>query len=353
MVQVTNEQLIELRDSNNLTTGETYEITDYSGPTTVIMKAVDSKTFADESTTTRPNIDIHYDLDSGKIDYMKDTLRRIEGYFDWADNIGGECSDIYFENAELLSVTNSSNVICERIVGEGSSVTNSSYITLGDGCTVTISGSDHISVDANSTATITGCNEITLGSRNNVSLNKRDGLAVADDNASMTFSSNTCIVGSRNKSVTLNGVSNVIDSQNVDVSVQGDLNNVTENRYVTISGAFNKVKKTQLTGLTNSTGNTVEYAASVDMTNIADNYVATQDIEITNRPPFVSYVSANGSKVKKVTNIVDTINMQSDNTASVLLIDQQMFWNETGTSGAKGNIKYEIVDGVWTPVQVW
>ena len=351
MVQVTNEQLIELRDSNNLTTGETYEITDYSGPTTVIMKALDSKTFADESTTTRPNIDIHYDLDSGKIDYMKDTLRRIEGYFDWADNIGGECSDIYFENAELLSVTNSSNVICERIV-QASTVTNSSYIILGDGCSATISGSDHITVDSESTVTITGSNEITVGSRNTISINKKDGISIADDNFDMTFDSNTCIVGSGNNGVSLSGTSNTVSSKNIDVSITGDLNEVGDSRYVTIGGTFNKINKTQLTGLTNSTGNTVEYAASVDMTNIADNYVATQDIEITNRPPFVSYVSANGSKVKKVTNIVDTINMQSDNTASVLLIDQQMFWNETGTSGAKGNIKYEIIDGQWTPIQI-
>lgn len=352
MVQVTNEQLIELRDSNNLTTGETYEITDYSGPTTVIMKALDSKTFADESTTTRPNIDIHYDLDSGKIDYMKDTLRRIEGYFDWADNIGGECSDIYFENAELLSVTNSSNVICERIVGEGSSVTNSSYITLGDGCTVTISGSDHISVDANSTATITGCNEITLGSRNNVSLNKRDGLAVADDNASMTFSSNTCIVGSRNKSVTLNGVSNVLQSNNIDIQIIGDLNDVVESRYVSIGGAFNKIKKTTLTGLTNSTGNTVELSSSIDMTNIADNYVATQDLELLNRPSYVSYTSTKGSRVKKVKNIVEPINMQADCEGRILIVDQSKFYQETSSEGTKGNVKYTIVDGIWTPVQV-
>jgi hypothetical protein len=43
--------------------------------------------------------------------------------------------------------------------------------------------------------------------------------------------------------------------------------------------------------------------------------------------------------------------MQSDNNASVLLIDRQMFWNESGTSGTKGDIKYEILNGVWTPIQ--
>ncbi len=351
MIQITNEGLRELRDSNNLTPEETYQITDYGGSTTVIMRAVDTKTFYDESTTTNPNIDIHYDLDDEKIDYMKDSLRRIEGYFDWKNNVSGECSDIYFENAELLSVSNSSNVYCERIV-QASTVTNSSYIILGDGCSATISGSDHITVDSESTVTITGSNEITVGSRNTISINKKDGISIADDNFDMTFDSNTCIVGSCNNGVSLSGTSNTVSSKNIDVSITGDLNEVGDSRYVTIGGTFNKINKTQLTGLTNSTGNTVEYAASVDMTNIADNYVATQDIEITNRPPFVSYVSANGSKVKKVTNIVDTINMQSDNNASVLLIDQQMFWNESGTSGSKGNIKYEIVNGVWTPIQI-
>lgn len=351
MIQITNEGLRELRDSNNLTPEETYQITDYGGSTTVIMRAMDTNSFYDESTSTLPNISIHYNLDDDKIDYMKDGLRRIEGYFDWKDNITGECSDIYFENAELLSVSNSSNVYCERMV-QTSTVTDCSYIILGDGCTATISGSDHITVDSESVVNITGSNEITVGSRNTISINKKNGISIADDNFDMTFGSNTCIVGSGNNGVSLSGTSNTVSSKNIDVSITGDLNEVGDSRYVVIGGTFNKINKTQLTGLTNSVGNTVEYAASVDMTNISDNYVATQDLEITNKPPFVSYVSVNGSKVKKVTNIVDKINMQSDNTASVLLIDQQMFWNETGTSGAKGNIKYEIVDGVWTPIQI-
>lgn len=351
MIQITNEGLRELRDSGNLIPEETYQITDYGGPTTVIMRALDTKTFYDESTTTNPDIYIHYDLDSERIDYMKDTQRRIEGYFDWKDNVtGGDCYDIYFENAELLSVTNSSNVYCESVV-QTSTITGSSYIILGDGCSATITNSDHISVDSESTVTITSSNEITVGSRDKITINEKNGISIADDNFDMTFGSSTCIVGSGNNGVSLSGTSNIVSSKNIDVSITGDLNEVGDSRYLTIGGTFNKINKTQLTGLTDSVGNTVEYASSVDMTNIADNYVATQDIEIKNRPPFVSYVSANGSKVKKVTNIVDTINMQSDNNASVLLIDRQMFWNESGTSGTKGDIKYEILNGVWTQIQ--
>ena len=350
MIQITTEGLRELRDSGNLTPEETYQITDYGGSTTVIMRALDNKTFYDESTTTNPDIYLHYDLDSERIDYMKDTQRRIEGYFDWKDNVTGECSDIYFENSELLSVSNSSNVYCENVV-KTSTVTKSSYIILGDGCSATISDSDHITVDSESTVTVTGSNEITVGSRNTISINKKDGISIADDNLDMTFDSDTCIVGSGNKSVTLNGVSNVIDSHNVEVSVQGDLNNVTENRYVTIGGAFNNVKKTQLSSLTNAVGNTLEISDRIDVNATHDNYVSTSRLELTNATSLLGYVSIKGSQTKAVTNLVEPINLQSDCEGRILMVDQSKFYQETGSEGTKGDVKYTIVDGRWTQIQ--
>lgn len=350
MIQITTEGLRELRDSGNLTPEETYQITDYGGSTTVIMRALDNKTFYDESTTTNPDIYIHYDLDSERIDYMKDTQRRIEGYFDWKDNVTGKCSDIYFENAELLSVSNSSNVYCESVV-QTSNITGSSYIILGDGCSATISDSDHITVDSESTVTVTGSNEITVGSRNTISINKKDGISIADDNFDMTFDSNTCIVGSGNKSVTLNGVSNVIDSHNVDVSVQGDLNNVTENRYVTIGGAFNNVKKTQLSSLTNAVGNTLEISDRIDVNATHDNYVSTSGLKLTNATSLLGYVSIKGSQTKAVTNLVEPINLQSDCEGRILMVDQSKFYQETGSEGTKGNMKYTIIGGRWTQIQ--
>lgn len=350
MIQITTEGLRELRDSGNLTHEETYQITDYGGSTTVIMRALDNKTFYDESTTTNPDIYLHYDLDAERIDYMKDTQRRIEGYFDWKDNITGKCSDIYFENAELLSVSNSSNVYCESVV-KTSTVTKSSYIILGDGCSATISDSDHITVDSKSTVTVTGSNEITVGSRNTISINEKDGISIADDNLDMTFGSDTCIVGSSNKSVTLNGVSNVIDSHNVYVSVQGDLNKVTENRYVTIGGAFNNVKKTQLSSLTNAVGNTLEISDRIDVNATHDNYVSTSGLELTNATSLLGYVSIKGSQTKAVTNLVEPINLQSDCEGRILMVDQSKFYQETGSEGTKGNVKYTIVDGRWEQIQ--
>lgn len=351
MIQITNEGLRELRDSNNLTPEETYQITDYGGSTTVIMRAMDTKTFYDESISTLPNISIHYNLDDDKIDYMKDGLRRIEGYFDWKDNITGECSDIYFENAELLSVSNSSNVYCERMV-QTSTITDCSYIILGDGCTATISGSDHITVDSESVVNITGSNEITVGSRNTISINKKNGISIADDNFDMTFGSNTCIVGSGNNGVSLSGTSNTVSSKNIDVSITGDLNEVGDSRYVVIGGTFNKVKKTQLSSLTNAVGNTLEISDRIDVTATHDNYISTSGLELTGAPSLLGYVSLKGSPTKAVTNLVEPINLQSDCEGRILVVDQSKFYQETGNEGTKGNVKYTIVDGQWIPVQV-
>src|SRR5574344_1864702 len=135
MTEITNNELKELRDNNNLVVGEVYHISDYSGSINIYMTAENQNTLADKSTTDDPNIEIHYNLDSGVVDYMKDTSRKIEGYFDWTNNIEGTVSNIYFENAKNLKVTESSNVVCENSVGVGS-VINSSNITIGDESTV-------------------------------------------------------------------------------------------------------------------------------------------------------------------------------------------------------------------------
>ena len=132
MTNITNNELKDLRDNGNLVTDEIYKVTDYSGGLNIYMTANSVNTLADKSTTDDPNIEIHYDLDQAKIDYMKDTVRRIEGYFDWSNNIEGTVSDIYFENANGLKVTESSNVVCENSVGVGSIVINSSNIIIGD-----------------------------------------------------------------------------------------------------------------------------------------------------------------------------------------------------------------------------
>ena len=112
MTNITNNELKDLRDNGNLVTGEVYHISDYSGSINIYMTANSVNTLADKSTTDDPNIEIHYNLDQAKIDYMKDVQRRIEGYFDWTSNVEGIVSDVYFENANGLKVTESSNVLC-------------------------------------------------------------------------------------------------------------------------------------------------------------------------------------------------------------------------------------------------
>ena len=64
MTNITNNELKELRDNNNLVVGEIYHITDYSGSINIYMTAENQNTLADKSTTDDPNIEIHYDIDS-------------------------------------------------------------------------------------------------------------------------------------------------------------------------------------------------------------------------------------------------------------------------------------------------
>ena len=350
MTNITNNELKDLRDNGNLVTGEVYHISDYSGSINIYMTANSVNTLADKSTTDDPNIEIHYDLDQAKIDYMKDTVRRIEGYFDWTSNVEGTVSDIYFENANGLKVTESSNVVCENSVGVGSTVINSSNITIDDGATVSISGSSDIVVGGNSTVTISGSNSVTVGERNTLTITDTTAVSIYDENENVTFG-NYNKIGSRNRGVEITGQNNVIESNNYNLNIEGDLNEISESRFVEIFGHFNNVEKTDLTKLNSSVGNKVFDSSSVDVINTNNNVVATRDIIIQGKPAFLEYKSKLNSDVKVVKNLIEKVNMQSDNQGRTLVIDEQKFYQETGASGTKSDVQYDLVNGVWTEVK--
>ena len=349
MTNITNNELKDLRDNGNLVVGEVYKLTDYSGSINIYMTANSVNTLADKSTTDDPNIEIHYDLDQAKIDYMKDTVRRIEGYFDWSNNIEGTVSDIYFENANGLKVTESSNVLCENSVGS-SSVINSSNIIIGDGATVSISGSSNVVVGGNSTVTISGSNSVTIGERNTLTMTDTTAVSVADENENLSLG-NYSKIGSRNKSVEITGENNVVESDNYNLNVEGDLNEISKTRFVEIFGSFNDVERTDLTKLNSSVGNKVFDSSSIDIVNVNNNVVATRDIIIQNKPAFLEYKSKLNSDVKVVKNLIEKVNMQSDNQGRTLVIDEQKFYGETGASGTKSDMQYELVNNIWTEVK--
>lgn len=347
MTEITNNELKDLRDNGNLVVGEIYKITDYSGSINIYMTANSVNTLADKSTTDDPNIEIHYDLDQAKIDYMKDTVRRIEGYFDWTSNVEGIVSDIYFENANGLKVTESSNVVCENSVGSGSTVINSSNIIIGDGATVQISGSSNVVVGSSSNVNISGSNSVTVGNRNTLTLTDTTAISVYDDNENVTLG-NYNKIGSRNKGVEIAGQNNVIKSDNYSINIEGDFNEIDSSRFVEIFSSFNDVERTDLTKLTTAVGNKVFDSSSIDIVNTNNNVVNVRNIIIQGKPAFLEYKSKLNSDVKVVKNLIEKVNMQSDNQGRTLVIDQQKFYGESGISGTKSDKKYEIVDGNWT-----
>ena len=350
MTEITNNELKNLRDSNGLVTGEVYHITDYSGSINIYMTANSVNTLADKSTTDDPNIEIHYDVDSGVVDYMKDTSRKIEGYFDWTNNIEGTVSNIFFENANGLKVTESSDVICENSVGSGSLVINSSNITISDGATVQISGSSDVVVGGSSTVTISGSNNITIGKRNVLTIADTTAISVYDDNENLSLG-NYSKIGSRNRGVEITGENNTIKSDNYNLNVEGDLNEIDSSSFVEIFGSFNEIEKTDLTKLTTSVGNKVFNSSSIDIVNTNNNVVAVRNIIIQGKPAFLQYGSKPNSEIKVVKNLIEPVNMQADNEARTLIIDQQKFFGETGATGTKSDMQYDLVGGIWTEVK--
>lgn len=350
MTEITNNELKDLRDNGNLVTDEIYKVTDYSGSLNIYMTAENQNTLADKSTTDDPNIEIHYNLDQAKIDYMKDVSRKIEGYFDWSNNIEGTVSNIYFENANGLKVTESSDVVCENSVGSGSLVINSSNITIGDESTVQISNSSNVVVGSSSNVNISGSKSVTVGERNTLTITDTTAISVFDDNENLSLG-NYSKIGSRNRNIEIVGENNNIKSDNYNLNVEGDLNEVSESRFVEIFGSFNNVERTDLTKLNSSVGNKITNSSSVDVVNTNNNVVAVRNINIQGKPAFLEYSSPKNSDVKVVKNLINKINMQADNQGRTLIIDEQKFYQETGASGTKSDMQYDLVNGIWTEVK--
>ena len=350
MTNISNVELKELRDNNNLVVGEVYKLTDYSGSINIYLTANSESTLADKSTTDDPNIEIHYNLDQAKIDYMKDTVRRIEGYFDWTNNVEGTVSDVYFENANGLKVTESSNVICENSVGVGSTVINSSNVTIGDGATVQISGSSNVVVGGSSNVNISGSTSVTIGERNVLTIADTTAISVYDDNENLSLG-NYSKIGSRNRGVEIVGTNNVIESDNYSINIEGDLNEISESRFVEMFGSFNNVDKTDLSKLNTAVGNKITNSSSIDVVNTNNNVVAVRNIIVQNKPAFLQYGSKPNSEIKVVKNLIEPVNMQSDNQGRTLIIDEQKFYQETGATGTKSDVQYDLVNGVWTEVK--
>ena len=228
MKEVTNTELLNLKNSNSLVVGEKYHITNYGGTLQIYVGALSASEFDDESTSDNPNIYIHYLLEENSIDYLKDVERRIEGYFDWSDNIEGDCKDIYFENSRDLKVINSSDVYCS---GEVSGVIRNSKNIFVSDATVQIESCENIVVDKNSVVNLSGCNNATIGEQNKFSMDNIEGVSICDSNGNLKLNSYN-IVWSGNFEISVTGQNNVIYNGNQEINLVGDFNEINESRSV-------------------------------------------------------------------------------------------------------------------------
>lgn len=343
MKEVTNTELLNLKNSNSLVVGEKYHITNYEGTLQIYVGAISSSEFDDESTTNNENIYVHYVVEDNVVDYMKDVQRRIEGYFDWSGNIEGDCKDIYFENSRNLKVINSSDIYCS---GEVSGVIrNSKNIYVSD-CQVQIESCENIVVGSGTTVNLSGCNNLTIGENNKFSLDNVEGIDVGDNNGNLKFNSYN-IVWSGNFEISVTGENNFIGNGNQEINLVGDFNEINESRYIELDGHFNKIENSELIGFKESVGNGVENSYSVDIIKSNNSSIAVKDLVIEGKTPFVSYKSNKNSEIKVVKNLVEPIDLQSDNRGRVLDINQQRFLNEVGPDGLKNTNSFRLDRGVW------
>ena len=343
MIEVTNTELLVLKNSNSLVVGEVYHITNYGGTLQIYMRPISSSEFDDESTTDNSYIYVHYLLEENSIDYMKDVERRIEGYFDWTDNVSGNCKDVYFENSRDLKVIDSSEIYCSGEVS--GTISNSKNIYVSD-CQVQIESCENIVVGNGSTINISGCNNLTIGEQNKLSIDNIEGVSIADENENLKLN-NYNIVWSGNFEINVTGQNNVIYNDNREINLLGDFNQVENSRYIELDGSFNSLRNSELIGMKGGVGNLVEDSYSVDVIKSNNSSIAVKDLVIEGKTPFVSYKSDKNSEIKVVKNLVQPENLQSDNRGRVLDLNQQRFLNEVGEDGILNVNSFKLDNGVW------
>ena len=344
MIEVSNTELLELKNSNSLVVGEVYHITNYSRSINIYMGAISANEFDDESTTSNENIYVHYVVEDNVVDYMKDVQRRIEGYFDWSDNITGEVKDIYFENSRDLKVIDSSEIYCSgEVIGV---IRNSKNIYVSD-CQVQIESCENIVVGEGSTINISGCNNVTIGEKNKFSLDNIEAVSVGDENGNLKLK-NYNIVWSGNFEVSVTGENNILGNNNQEINLVGDFNQVENSRFIELGGSFNSLKNSELVGMKEGFGNDLLNCYSVDIVKSNNSSIAVKDLVVEGKQPFVSYKSDKNSDIKVVKNLVQSDNLQSDNRARILDIDMQKFVGESGEDGLKNVNSFKIVGGIWT-----
>ena len=344
MIEVTNTELLELKNSNSLVVGEVYHITNYGGTLQIYMRAVSSSEFDDESTTNNENIYVHYVVEDNVVDYMKDIQRRIEGYFDWSDNITGEVKDIYFENSRDLKVINSSEIYCSGEVS--GTISNSKNIYVSD-CQVQIESCENIVINKDSRVDLSGCNNVTIGENNKFSLDNIEGIDVGDNNGNLKLN-NYNIVWSNNFEISVTGENNVIYNGNQEINLVGDFNSLENSKYIELNGSFNSLRNSELVGMKEGVGNEVVGSNSIDIIKSNNSSISTKNLVIEGKSAFLDYSSKKNSEVKVVKNLVQPENLQSDNRGRVLDLNRQRFLNEVGEDGLKNVNSFKLDNGIWT-----
>lgn len=337
---MTHTELINLRDTSQLQPGHQYTVTDYGGSFDVIMTAESGETFYDESEDSVSHRVLHYDLDENEVLYMKDPTIRVEGFFDWTDNVDGQVSNISFGSSNLLEVK------------------DSSYIWAGERTTGVIDGCSNIVV-GNSSVHLTNCSNLTIGDDDDVQIDGSSNVQIGYECSTSYVSSTGCrmvdgnvfvevdgvnLIGSGNDGVTISGNSNVIRNDNRAITVtNGNCNYVDESNFVTLKSDYNDVRTSSLVTMERSYGNTVERSSSIDLTGINDNMVMTDNLSLTDTAAYTDYSTVGDVRVALSRN--GLLNKQADEFGTVLVGD----FNRLEDS-MKGSNTWEIVDGEWTVV---
>lgn len=346
MTTLTHAQLQSLIENEGLTVGETYVITDYSGYS-LGTKAISTNQLDDEwhNIGGRNSLVFHYVPETNTVDYMKDTEYLIEGNFDWTSNVSGKCYDVHFDDSVELFITASTGVFCEgNVTG---TIIRSSNVIVGDGSDVEITSCSNILVGSNNEVLLAGAFNLEIGQNNNIQMGKCDGWTVGDGNSQFSVSGSN-IVGSRNSGIQLNGTSNVVKSDNKGSMVQGDCNRTDETRYTDVIASFNEAERSEACQIYNATGNVIKDSATIDIGGTNNNLMTrTNDLTVKDKDSFIEYTDRFGVRVAR--NMNERINMQSDDYARILVVDEQRFY-EVGD--IKGYNNYILNDeGHWEEIE--
>lgn len=228
---------------------------------------------------------------------------------------------------------------------EGCTLTNCTFVHVGEGTTGTISDTNYAEIGEDNTVEISDAEYISVGDRNiGVVIQDSSYVIIGNDNTDISVGTHT-----RDSGLSGSGADSVtITRDTYGTEITGTFGKFHKSKYTSVDGFFNSVETSRNVRLDDANGNTLAQSTVISMAKTNNNTIQASYMELASRQPFYEYSLVDKRIITRP--VIPVINRQSDNTGTVLDVSLNRLINKSDNKDT-ATTEYTIVNGTWTEVK--